>query len=192
MIESQDRRTPLFTARPTAPNLLSLFENTPHPSEEPLRALITLSTAFFTSLGLAAAQDIDIPYERFELDNGLTVIVHEDRKAPIVGVSVWYKVGARDEPEGQTGFAHLFEHLMFEGSENVENWDKPLIEAGAVGINGTTNPDRTNYLQTVPRGAAQPQTVFFLNVIPSRRSQYQIVVSCTFSPRSSASRSAIS
>lgn len=118
-----------------------------------MRSLITLGATALAALSTAFAQDLDIPYERFHLDNGLTVIVHEDRKAPIVGVSVWYKVGARDEPEGQTGFAHLFEHLMFEGSENVENWDTPLIEAGAVGINGTTNPDRTNYLQTVPTPA---------------------------------------
>ena len=101
-----------------------------------------------------SAQDIEIPYEKFELDNGLTVIVHEDRKAPVVAASVWYKVGSKDEPAGKTGFAHLFEHLMFNGSENYDDeWFKPLQEVGATGLNGTTNLDRTNYFQTVPTPA---------------------------------------
>ena len=100
------------------------------------------------------AADIEIPYEKFTLDNGLTVVVHEDRKAPVVAVSVWYKVGAKDEPTGQTGFAHLFEHLMFNGTENYDDeWFKPLQEVGATGLNGTTNNDRTNYFQTVPTPA---------------------------------------
>ncbi|WP_374420631.1 M16 family metallopeptidase, partial [Novosphingobium arvoryzae] len=64
---------------------------------------------------------VDIPFERFQLANGLTVIVHTDRKAPIVGVTTYYRVGSKHEPKGRTGFAHLFEHLMFGGSENVPN-----------------------------------------------------------------------
>ncbi len=96
--------------------------------------------------------DVDIPFERFTLDNGLRVIVHEDRKAPIVAVSIWYHVGSRHEPAGQTGFAHLFEHLMFNGSENAPGeYFAPLREIGATGLNGTTWYDRTNYFQTVPR-----------------------------------------
>ena len=99
---------------------------------------------------------VSIPYERFQLDNGLTVIVHEDRKAPIVGVAVWYNVGSKDEPEGKTGFAHLFEHLMFNGSENAPNdYFQYLQEMGATDYNGTTNFDRTNYFQTVPRPALE-------------------------------------
>ncbi|MBV7264930.1 insulinase family protein [Erythrobacter sp. WH131] len=99
---------------------------------------------------------VAIPYEQFELDNGLTVIVHEDRKAPIVGVAVWYNVGSKDEPEGKTGFAHLFEHLMFNGSENAPNdYFQYLQEIGATDSNGTTNFDRTNYFQTVPRPALE-------------------------------------
>ena len=101
-----------------------------------------------------AKDDINIDYEKFTTDNGLTVIVHEDRKAPVVAVAVWYKVGSKDEPEGKSGFAHLFEHLMFNGSENYDDeWFGPLQEAGATGLNGTTNFDRTNYFQTVPTPA---------------------------------------
>jgi zinc protease len=97
---------------------------------------------------------VDIPYEQFTLDNGLRVIVHTDRKAPIVAVSVWYDVGSKEEPKGKTGFAHLFEHLMFNGSENAPgDFFKPLKEVGATDYNGTTNFDRTNYFETVPTPA---------------------------------------
>ena len=101
-------------------------------------------------------EQVAIPYEEFELDNGLTVIVHEDRKAPIVGVAVWYNVGSKDEPKGETGFAHLFEHLMFNGSENApDDFFKYLQEMGATDYNGTTDFDRTNYFETVPTGALE-------------------------------------
>ncbi|MBJ7439552.1 MAG: insulinase family protein [Sphingopyxis sp.] len=97
---------------------------------------------------------VDIPYEAFKLDNGLRVIVHEDRKAPVVAVSVWYRVGSKHEPKGKTGFAHLFEHLMFNGSENSPgDFFEPLQQVGATDSNGTTNVDRTNYFETVPTGA---------------------------------------
>ncbi|MBX7483222.1 M16 family metallopeptidase [Qipengyuania qiaonensis] len=97
--------------------------------------------------------EVDIPYEQFTLDNGLTVLVHTDRKAPIVGVTTYYRVGSKHEPRGRTGFAHLFEHLMFGGSENVENFDIPLEAAGSTSTNGSTNFDRTNYVEVVPKGA---------------------------------------
>ncbi len=96
---------------------------------------------------------VDIPYETFTLDNGLTTIVHTDRKSPVVGVTVYYRVGSKNEPRGRTGFAHLFEHLMFGGSENVENFDIPLEAAGSTSTNGSTWYDRTNYVETVPTGA---------------------------------------
>ena len=113
------------------------------------------STGLANDPAIAALVDrIDIPFERFTLDNGLTVIVHTDRKAPVVALSVWYDVGSKDEPDGSTGFAHLFEHLMFNGSENANGdfftW---LQDIGATDTNGTTNPDRTNYFETVPTGA---------------------------------------
>jgi zinc protease len=101
----------------------------------------------------ALVEAVDIPYEQFTLSNGLRVIVHTDRKVPVVATSLWYHVGSKDEPEGKTGFAHLFEHFMFEGSEHVKDFDKPLEDAGATGMNGSTWFDRTNYIQTVPTGA---------------------------------------
>ncbi|ANP45628.1 M16 family metallopeptidase [Candidatus Viadribacter manganicus] len=99
---------------------------------------------------------VEIPYERFTLDNGLTVLVHEDRKAPIVAIAAWYNVGSKDEPEGQAGFAHLFEHIMlFNGTEHIPNLIEPLREMGATNWNGTTWFDRTNYFQTVPTPALE-------------------------------------
>jgi hypothetical protein len=86
-----------------------------------------------------------IPYEKFTLDNGLTVVVHTDRKAPIVAVNLWYHVGSKNEPAGKTGFAHLFEHLMFQGTENYDDeYFKPPELVGATSINGTTSLDRTH------------------------------------------------
>ncbi|WHU01220.1 insulinase family protein [Sphingomonas sp. NIBR02145] len=97
---------------------------------------------------------VDIPYESFTLKNGLRVLVHTDRKAPIVAVSTWYDVGSKHEPTGKTGFAHLFEHLMFNGSENAPgDFFEPLKQVGATDFNGTTSFDRTNYFETVPRPA---------------------------------------
>ena len=82
-----------------------------------LLLFIGLSTGFAAVAAAPDAIEIDIPFERFVLDNGLTLIVHEDHKAPIVAVNVWYHVGSKNEKPGKTGFAHLFEHLMFQGSE---------------------------------------------------------------------------
>jgi zinc protease len=101
-------------------------------------------------------QQVNIPYQQFTLDNGLRVLVHEDRKAPVVAVSVWYHIGSKDEPAGKTGFAHLFEHLMFNGSENSPgDFFEPLQQVGATDFNGTTWFDRTNYFETVPTPALE-------------------------------------
>ena len=101
-----------------------------------------------------AVDDLDILHEKFVLDNGLTLIVHEDRKAPIVAVNVWCHVGSKNEKVGITGFAHLFEHLMFNGSENYDDDYFKVLEAlGATDLNETTNNDRTNYFQNVPTSA---------------------------------------
>src|SRR5690349_16465363 len=103
-----------------------------------------------------AKAEVDIAYEEFTLPNGLRVIVHTDRKAPVVAVNLWYHVGSKDEPAGKTGFAHLFEHLMFNGSENAPgDYFEPLREIGATDFNGTTWFDRTNYFQTVPKPALE-------------------------------------
>ncbi|HWR96507.1 MAG TPA: pitrilysin family protein [Arenimonas sp.] len=101
-----------------------------------------------------ASLSVDIPYEQFTLPNGLRVVVHTDRKAPIVAVNVWYHVGSKDETPGRTGFAHLFEHLMFQGSENYrDEYFGPFEQVGVTDQNGTTNGDRTNYFQNVPTTA---------------------------------------
>jgi zinc protease len=98
--------------------------------------------------------EIDIQYKKFVLENGLTVIVHEDHKAPIVAVNVWYHVGSKNEKERRTGFAHLFEHLMFNGSENNnDDYFQVMERVGATDLNGTTSEDRTNYFQNVPTNA---------------------------------------
>lgn len=94
---------------------------------------------------------LDIPFTSFTLKNGLTVLVHEDHKAPIVAVNTWYHVGSKNEKPGKTGFAHLFEHLMFSGSENFNHTYLNVMEGiGATNLNGTTNNDRTNYFENVP------------------------------------------
>jgi zinc protease len=124
-----------------------------------LPALMILLAA---SLGAAAATKpapatlpaVDIPYTKYVLDNGLTLIVHEDHKAPVVAVNIWYHVGSKDERPGRTGFAHLFEHLMFNGSENYrDDYFKVMESSGATKLNGTTWLDRTNYFQNVPTSA---------------------------------------
>lgn len=118
-----------------------------------LVATPVLTVAQMRTTSSAVAQ-FDIPYEKFVLSNGLTVIVHEDHKAPIVAVNVWYHVGSKNEKPGKTGFAHLFEHLMFNGSEHFNNdYFQALERIGATDLNGTTNEDRTNYFQNVPVSA---------------------------------------
>jgi zinc protease len=96
-------------------------------------------------------QEIDIPFERYELDNGLRVVLSRDPSAPVVAVNLWYNVGSRNEREGRTGFAHLFEHMMFQGSQNVpEMAHFALIEQAGGSLNGSTWLDRTNYYETLP------------------------------------------
>ena len=106
------------------------------------------------STSAAAAVDIpipDIPYTKFVLANGLTVLVHEDHKIPMVAVNTWYHVGSKNEKLGKTGFAHLFEHLMFSGSDNFNHtYLNAMEKVGATNLNGTTNNDRTNYFENVP------------------------------------------
>ena len=141
----------------------------------PARFLVVLSIAVFHVVSASAQSDApppkqvpaakahsaaatsakiaipDIPYTKFVLANGLTVLVHEDHKAPIVAINTWYHVGSKNEKPGKTGFAHLFEHLMFSGSENFNyTYINAMERIGATNLNGTTNGDRTNYFENVP------------------------------------------
>jgi zinc protease len=98
---------------------------------------------------------LNLPFSKHTLDNGLDVLIHEDRSCPIVAVNLWYHVGSKNERPGKTGFAHLFEHLMFEGSEHYDRgYFQPLQAAGA-SLNGSTNADRTNYWEVVPADALE-------------------------------------
>src|SRR6201984_1602134 len=116
--------------------------------------VLVMSGLAQTKVKDTAKQEVDIPYERFVLDNGLTVIVHEDHKAPIVAINIWYHVGSKNEKPGKTGFAHLFEHLIFGGSEHAPGrYIDGMERIGATDLNGTTNPDRTNYFENVPTSA---------------------------------------
>src|ERR1043166_8486017 len=131
------------------------------------KILLLVAGAFLPLLGLgstcaaASIQDvkIDIPYQKFVLTNGLTLIVHEDHKAPIVAVNLWYHVGSKNEKPGRTGFAHLFEHLMFTGSEHFKGggdqraFFETMEQIGATDLNGTTDPDRTDFFENVPTEA---------------------------------------
>jgi zinc protease len=134
------------------PNFFSFIKK----NMKKLRLLVALLA--LTQLSLFA-QDfnpdgIDVPYKKFVLPNGLRLVVHEDHKAPIVAVNVWYHVGSKNEKPGKSGFAHLFEHLMFNGSENFNTDYFQALEAiGATDLNGTTNEDRTNYFQNIPINA---------------------------------------
>ena len=116
--------------------------------------LATLTIGSIQAYGQPELEVPDIEFETFTLDNGLTVVVHEDRKVPMVAVNIWYHVGSKNEKPGKTGFAHLFEHLMFNGTENYNaEYFEPFEKIGATDQNGTTNSDRTNYFQNVPTNA---------------------------------------
>ena len=131
----------------------------PRPLRVRVLALAMAGGGLFPAVQAAQAADpgpakVDIAYEQFTLPNGLRVIVHTDRKAPIVAVNLWYHVGSKDEPQGRSGFAHLFEHLMFQASENHDGeFFAPFKQVGATDQNGTTNSDRTNYFENVPTTA---------------------------------------
>jgi predicted Zn-dependent peptidase len=127
-----------------------------------MKQILTLATMLVCLSGAFAQTDyptynpdqINIAFKKFTLSNGLRLVVHEDHKAPIVAVNVWYHVGSKNERPGKSGFAHLFEHLMFNGSEHYNTDYFQALEAiGATDLNGTTSEDRTNYFQNVPVGA---------------------------------------
>ncbi|MCW8872117.1 MAG: insulinase family protein, partial [Xanthomonadales bacterium] len=126
------------------------------PPAEPPAAATPMAAALPAGVTLVEAydgqdRDFAIPYRKYRLDNGLTVILHEDHSDPLVHVDVTYGVGSAREEPGRSGFAHFFEHMMFEGSANVARgeFSKTISDAGG-SLNGTTNTDRTTYYETVP------------------------------------------
>jgi predicted Zn-dependent peptidase len=131
------------------------------PSRLSLRRALASALAGVAAVGVANvaraadadAAKITLPVQATHLANGLEVVLHEDHRAPIVAVNLWYHVGSKDEPPGRYGFAHLFEHVMFQGSKHVpeDMYFRYLERAGASNINGTTAEDRTNYFETVPK-----------------------------------------
>jgi zinc protease len=119
-------------------------------------AVITLVVAVTTSLSAQAPSPLQVAYRQFRLANGLTVILHQDKSVPIAAVNMWYHVGSANEKQGRTGFAHLFEHLMFEGSKHVKEGEfDTLLESAGGDNNGSTSNDRTNYVIQVPSNALE-------------------------------------
>lgn len=129
---------------------MPLFKN-------PFYALIFVLLALVMApVSGSESETIDIPYQQYKLSNGLTLLVHEDHKTPIISVTTWYHVGSKNEILHKTGFAHLFEHLMFNGSEHFnDDYFKALQAAGATDINGATNNDFTQFYQTIPSSALE-------------------------------------
>src|SRR5690606_10402538 len=146
-IPSQEHRSmPSFKSLPLRGTLLAVAMAAALGTAAPL--------AWAEAPPAAAKAGVDIPYEEFTLPNGLRVVVHTDRKAPIVAVNIWYHVGSKAEPVGRSGLAHLFEHLMFQTAENHDReFFAPFKQVGVTDQNGTTNTDRTNYFQNVPTPA---------------------------------------
>src|SRR5256885_1380651 len=116
-----------------------------------MRAKLAGSLAILLVSATASAAEVSVPFERYQLPNGLQVILHVDRSSPLVVVNIHYHVGSKDEPPGRSGFAHLFEHLMFMGSKDAPypSFDS-LMEAWGGHNNGSTNNDRTNYFEVGP------------------------------------------
>jgi len=120
------------------------------------RILLILLALFAVPLGAQTPAPLQVPYQQFKLANGLNVILHRDTSVPVVAVNMWYYVGSANEKQGRTGFAHLFEHLMFEGSKHVPEGQFDILLEGAGGDNnGSTSNDRTNYVIDVPSNALE-------------------------------------
>ena len=119
-------------------------------------AVITLVVALTASISAQTPAPLQVPYRQFRLANGLTVILHQDKSVPVVALNIWYHVGSANERPGRTGFAHLFEHLMFEGSKHVKEGEfDTLLESAGGDNNGSTSNDRTNYVIQVPSNALE-------------------------------------
>ena len=118
--------------------------------------LLVLLALLTVPVGAQSPAPLQVPFQQFKLANGLNVILHRDPSIPLVAVNLWYYVGSANEKPGRTGFAHLFEHLMFEGSKHVPEGQFDLLLEGAGGDNnGSTSNDRTNYVIDVPSNALE-------------------------------------
>ena len=114
-------------------------------------AVLPIALLAVTALAAAAESDIHIPFEKYKLQNGMRVVLSRDTAVPVVALYVIYDVGARSEEKGRTGFAHLFEHMMFEGSANVKKGEHfKYVQANGGTMNGSTHPDYTDYFETMP------------------------------------------
>ena len=147
-----------------------------------ISAIVAFACGLLTTRGLARESKPlpipDIPYEKVVLSNGLTVIVHEDHKAPIVTVNVWYHVGSKNEPPNKTGFAHLFEHLMFNGSQHYnDDYFKPFDQVGATELNGTTNDLNAASLPPLARSFVSVWTRTTGTITPSGYAHWMYKVS---------------
>ncbi len=148
------RRKTVLAGAPSAPYRVDVQSYPNRTGNLPMKRLLLMLGIL--AAAPAAAQDASIPHTTFQLPNGLRVIVNEDRSTPIVAVNVWYHVGAGYEKPGRTGFAHLFEHILFEGSKNVPEGDfDNLLEAAGAVNNGSTTSDRTNYFEILPSNALE-------------------------------------
>ena len=116
-----------------------------------LLTVVVMAFPLATSISTASAKPVNVPVVYYKLPNGLRVVISEDHVAPVVTVGVYYNVGFRVEPKGRTGFAHLFEHMMFQGSANVKKFEHAkFVEANGGNLNGHTDFDYTNYFETLP------------------------------------------
>ncbi|MFZ2339739.1 MAG: pitrilysin family protein [Bacteroidales bacterium] len=121
-----------------------------------IKAFLTIAVIATVSCQKKSGDELTIPFEKYQLENGLSVILHEDKSDPIIAVAIYYHVGSNREVPGRTGFAHLFEHMMFQQSENVpEDQFFRLVQSAGGNLNGSTNVDRTNYYETVPKNALE-------------------------------------
>src|SRR5688572_9567394 len=123
---------------------------------KPRIILLLLSAWVRLAAQTSSSRPLEVPYRQFTLNSGLNVILHRDASVPVVAVNIWYHVGSANERPGRTGLAHLFEHLMFEGSKHVpEGQFDVLLEGAGANNNGSTDRDRTNYFIDLPANALE-------------------------------------
>jgi len=161
--------------------LLAACQSDEHAAVDNAKAGLPQGVTLVETVAASEGADIVIPYKKFEMENGLTVILHEDNSDPLVHVDITFHVGSGREEVGKSGFAHFFEHMMFQGSENVadEQHFKIVTDSGGT-LNGTTNTDRTNYFETVPSNQLEKmlwleadRMGFFLDAVTQEKFEVQ-------------------